>query len=144
MGSELSCQIEGVKVMCSSQVCPKSHMTLTCSFDQAVGNNLWKLPTNTCTNFNDYIVLTQNSGTCNGISGQCGPYMAQNLASSGPCLTTSLSIVTTMTSTVSCGYTDVTGQITIIYTSTINVTGKFIVVYVCLTSAYKRSLILII
>ena len=128
MASELSCQIEGVKVTCSSEVCPKSHMILTCSFDQAVGSNVWRLSTNSCANFNDYIVLTQNSGSCNGITGQCGNYTAQNRATLGPCLTTSLSFMTDMTSTVSCGYTDSTGRITIIYTSTIKVTGKFIAV----------------
>ena len=100
---------------------------LTCTVNQAVGSNLWKLPTNSCYSSQDVITLTQTAGACNGQQPkQCGPFTAQNIASrSGPCLTSSLSVMATMTtSAIKCGIIDINGHETIINTSNINIIGE--------------------
>ena len=127
VASQLICQTDGVDVTCPPHVCPGSHVMLTCTVNQAVGSNLWKLPTNSCYSSQDVITLTQTAGACNGQQPkQCGPFTAQNIASSsGPCLTSSLSVMATMpTSTIKCGIIDINGHETIINTSNINIIGE--------------------
>lgn len=103
-------------------------MVFSCTVSQATGSNLWKLPTNSCYSGSsqDSITLTQTAGVCNGVTQQCGPFTAQNLAlGSNPCLKSVLSVVATMAiSTIACGSTDINGIQTIMNRSSINIIGE--------------------
>ena len=126
--NQLTCQADGIVVTCPPLVCPGSHVTLTCTVDQAVGSNIWKLPTNSCYSNTpqDTIVITQSARACNNLTKQCGPFTAQNVAAgSTPCLTSFLTVVATMaTSTISCGFIDSSGHETIINIINIVIIGK--------------------
>ena len=123
--NRLSCQADGVEVTCPPRVCPNSHVVFSCTVSQATGSNLWKLPTNSCYSGSsqDSITLTQTAGVCSGVTQQCGPFTAQNLAlGSNPCLKSVLSVVATMAiSTIACGSTDINGIQTIMNRSSINI-----------------------
>ncbi|KAL5479604.1 hypothetical protein EMCRGX_G023150 [Ephydatia muelleri] len=123
--NQLSCQADGVEVTCPPRVCPNSQVVFSCTVSYATGSNLWKLPTNSCYSGSsqDTITLTQTAGVCSGVTQQCGPFTAQNVASgSNPCLKSLLSVVATMAiSTIACGSTDINGIQTIINRSSINI-----------------------
>ena len=105
---------------------------------QLVANNIWLLPTGTCSGSNtpDSIVLPQTVGSCKGTTMTCGPYTASNAdpGASNPCLTSTLSVTATssMTSSViQVGTRSLGGQNAIVNTTQITVVGKNVNVLFC-------------
>ena len=87
---------------CPVAVSPETTLNFICNIEaQQLGLTAWLLPNGTCTNqeYTERIVLLQPKyGGCNPSSssqhGTCGPFTAQNVASSG-CVNSSLSVVAT-------------------------------------------------
>ena len=125
-----TCQVNGGVVSCPPVVCPGANLTFT-STVAAVANNLWVLPTGTCSGSTtpDSIVLTQTANACRSVTMPCGPYTATNAdpGASKPCLTSTLSVTATssMTSSViKAGTQDVSANTAIVNTTQITVIGK--------------------
>ena len=87
---------------CPKAVCPNTALNFICNIEaQQLGHTTWLLPNGTCTKKQDsdrIAILQPKYGGCNPSSinqhGTCGPFTAQNLASSG-CINSSLSVVAT-------------------------------------------------
>ena len=95
----LVCQLNN-GTSCPKAICPDTTLNFICNIEaQQLGFTKWLLPTGTCTNSVEKITLLQPKyGGCNPSSssqhGTCGPFTAQNVASSG-CVNSSLSVVAT-------------------------------------------------
>ena len=95
------CQFSNGTTCPTAIFCPNTLIHLICNSDIQRGFTIWLLPNVTCTNreYTERIVLLQPKyGGCNPSStsqhGTCGPFTAQNVASSG-CVNSSLSVVAT-------------------------------------------------
>ena len=95
----LVCQLNN-NTSCPKAICPDTTLNFICNIEaQQLGFTKWLLPNGTCTNSDEKMVLLQPKyGNCNPSSnsqhGTCGPFTAQNVASSG-CVNSSLSVVAT-------------------------------------------------
>ena len=84
---------------CPKAICPDTTLNFICNIEaQQLGFTKWLLPNGTCTNIDRMVLLQPKYGNCNPSSnsqhGTCGPFTAQNVASSG-CVNSSLSVVAT-------------------------------------------------
>ena len=95
------CQFSNGTTCPTAVFCPNTLVHFICNIEVQLGFTVWLLPNQTCTNkeYTERIVLLQHKyGGCNPSSssqhGTCGPFTAQNVASSG-CANFSLSVVAT-------------------------------------------------
>ena len=96
----LVCQLNN-GVSCPKAICPDTTLNYICNIEeQQLGYTIWLPPNGTCTNryYERIFLLQPKYGGCNPSSssqhGSCGPFTAQNVASSG-CINSSLSVVAT-------------------------------------------------
>eukprot|EP00731_Ephydatia_muelleri_P009948 Em0005g534a len=80
-------------------ICPDTTLNFICNIEaQQLGFTKWLLPNGTCANIDRMVLLQPKYSGCNPSSnsqhGTCGPFTAQNVASSG-CVNSSLSVVAT-------------------------------------------------
>ena len=122
-------------VPCPPVACPGDQVTFTWSAPALVGNNLWVLPSGSCSGSTtpDSIVLTQTADACRGVTMTCGPYKATNVdpGPSTPCVTSTLTVRvnTTNISSIMVGTRSVAGQNAILNTTLIIVIGKNEIVF---------------
>ena len=95
------CQFSNGTTCPTAVFCPNTTVHFICNIEVQRGFTVWLLPNQTCTNkeYTERIALLQPKyGGCNPSSssqqGTCGPFTAQNVASSG-CINSSLSVVAT-------------------------------------------------
>ena len=105
MSEYLVCQLSS-GASCPRVVHPNTALVFICNIEtiQQLGFTIWLLPNGTCANqeYSERIVLLQPKyGAASGCNpdtssqhGTCGPFTAQNVASSG-CVNSSLSVVAT-------------------------------------------------
>ena len=94
----LVCQLNN-GTSCPKAICPDTTLNFICNIEaQQLGYTKWLLPNEACTNSERIVLLQPKYGGCNPSSssqhGTCGPFTAQNVASSG-CVNSSLSVVAT-------------------------------------------------
>ena len=136
----LTCQVNRGMVPCPPVACPVDQVTITWTAPALVANNLWLLPSGSCSSSTtpDSIVLSQTVGACRGVATTCGPYTATN-GDPGPsttCLTSTLTVRvnTTNITSIMVGTQSVAGQIIIVNTTQIMTIGTNGTVFTCVHS----------
>ena len=130
----LTCQVNGGVVPCPPAACPGDQVTFTLTTPALVANNLWVLPSGSCSNSTtpDSIVLSQIQNTCRAVTMTCGPFTVSNVdpGANKPCLTSTLTVTvnSSMTSSlIKVGTQDVSAQNNIMNTTQIMVIGKNVI-----------------